>query len=285
MHSTLLRAITRRHFFKQSGFGIGGAGAVGAARRPAARAAGRRPARAAGAALRAEGQEHHLSVHGRRADAARPVRLQAGAAGARRPGDPGGVHSEGRALRVHQGDAAAARITVHVQASTDNPARSSPSCCRISPSIADEIAIVRSVHTTQFNHAPGQIFMNTGSQVFGRPSMGSWLTYGLGSESHDLPGLRRAALGRERARRRKVVLGQRIPADGLPGRRVPIEGRSGAVRLEPRTASTATARRGLDRSGDRPRTSCIGPKSAIPRSTRASRPTRWRTGCRAACRS
>src|SRR5438094_2311318 len=54
--------------------------------------------------------------------------------------------------------------------------------------IADEIAIVRSVHTTQFNHAPGQIFMNTGSQVFGRPSIGSWLTYGLGSDSRDLPG-------------------------------------------------------------------------------------------------
>ena len=54
--------------------------------------------------------------------------------------------------------------------------------------IADDIAIVRSVRTTQFNHAPGQIFMNTGSQVFGRPSMGSWLTYGLGSDSHDLPG-------------------------------------------------------------------------------------------------
>jgi hypothetical protein len=54
--------------------------------------------------------------------------------------------------------------------------------------IADEIAIVRSVHTTQFNHAPGQLFMNTGSQVFGRPSIGSWLTYGLGSDSRDLPG-------------------------------------------------------------------------------------------------
>jgi len=54
--------------------------------------------------------------------------------------------------------------------------------------VADDIAIVRSVHTTQFNHAPAQIFMNTGFQIFGRPSMGSWLTYGLGSESSDLPG-------------------------------------------------------------------------------------------------
>ena len=54
--------------------------------------------------------------------------------------------------------------------------------------IADDLAIVRSVHTTQFNHAPAQIFMNTGHQIVGRPSMGAWLTYGLGSECADLPG-------------------------------------------------------------------------------------------------
>jgi uncharacterized protein (DUF1501 family) len=53
--------------------------------------------------------------------------------------------------------------------------------------IADEIAIVKSMVTDAFNHAPGQILMNTGSQQFGRPSMGSWVTYGLGSESQDLP--------------------------------------------------------------------------------------------------
>lgn len=55
-------------------------------------------------------------------------------------------------------------------------------------SIVDDVAIVRSVHTTQFNHAPAQIFMNTGHQIVGRPSLGSWLTYGLGSENNDLPG-------------------------------------------------------------------------------------------------
>jgi Protein of unknown function (DUF1501) len=53
--------------------------------------------------------------------------------------------------------------------------------------LADEIAIIRSMHTTQFNHAPAQIFMNTGHQVIGRPSFGSWLSYGLGTESADLP--------------------------------------------------------------------------------------------------
>src|SRR5437867_1566125 len=54
--------------------------------------------------------------------------------------------------------------------------------------VADELGIVRSMYTDQFNHAPAQIFMNTGHQIFGRPSMGSWLTYGLGSEGSDLPG-------------------------------------------------------------------------------------------------
>ncbi len=54
--------------------------------------------------------------------------------------------------------------------------------------IADDIAIVRSMGTTQFNHAPAQIYMNCGFQLIGRPSMGSWLTYGLGSECTDLPG-------------------------------------------------------------------------------------------------
>jgi hypothetical protein len=54
--------------------------------------------------------------------------------------------------------------------------------------VADDVAIIRSVHTTQFNHAPAQILMNTGFQIIGRPSMGSWMTYGLGSECKDLPG-------------------------------------------------------------------------------------------------
>ena len=53
--------------------------------------------------------------------------------------------------------------------------------------IVDDIAIVKSMHTDAFNHAPGQILMSTGSQQFGRPSMGAWATYGLGSESQDLP--------------------------------------------------------------------------------------------------
>ncbi len=51
----------------------------------------------------------------------------------------------------------------------------------------DDITIVKSMSTDAFNHAPGQILMNTGAMIFGRPSVGSWVTYGLGSESKDLP--------------------------------------------------------------------------------------------------
>jgi hypothetical protein len=54
--------------------------------------------------------------------------------------------------------------------------------------IVDDLAFIKTMHTDHFNHGPAQIFMNTGNQVIGRPSMGSWLTYGLGSESNNLPG-------------------------------------------------------------------------------------------------
>ncbi|MFT5466605.1 MAG: hypothetical protein ACI8UO_001705 [Verrucomicrobiales bacterium] len=55
-------------------------------------------------------------------------------------------------------------------------------------SCADDILMVRSLHSEQFNHHPGQLMMQCGRGTFGLPSMGSWLTYGLGSESKNLPG-------------------------------------------------------------------------------------------------
>ena len=55
-------------------------------------------------------------------------------------------------------------------------------------SVADDLCIVNSCSTNLFNHAPAKLFMNTGSGQFGRPSIGAWATYGLGSESRDLPG-------------------------------------------------------------------------------------------------
>jgi hypothetical protein len=54
--------------------------------------------------------------------------------------------------------------------------------------IVDDVSFVMSCAAELFNHAPAKLFMNTGSGQFGRPSMGSWVTYGIGSESNDLPG-------------------------------------------------------------------------------------------------
>lgn len=53
--------------------------------------------------------------------------------------------------------------------------------------VADDIAVVRSLHTEEINHAPAQMFLHTGFGQGGRPSFGSWVTYGLGSENEDLP--------------------------------------------------------------------------------------------------
>src|SRR5690348_13289312 len=54
--------------------------------------------------------------------------------------------------------------------------------------IADEVSFLKAVYTDQFNHAPAQLFVHTGSPRLGRPSIGSWVTYGLGSENNNLPG-------------------------------------------------------------------------------------------------
>ncbi|MEL6674147.1 MAG: DUF1501 domain-containing protein [Bacteroidota bacterium] len=54
--------------------------------------------------------------------------------------------------------------------------------------VVDELCFLKAMHTDEFNHAPAQLFMHTGSPRLGRPSMGAWITYGLGSENANLPG-------------------------------------------------------------------------------------------------
>jgi hypothetical protein len=69
--------------------------------------------------------------------------------------------------------------------------RSGQEICSLFPeigSVADDLCIIRSMYTEQINHDPAHTFMNTGSIIAGRPSMGSWLLYGLGSETEELPG-------------------------------------------------------------------------------------------------
>jgi hypothetical protein len=69
--------------------------------------------------------------------------------------------------------------------------RNQTEICTLFPhigSVIDDVCLVRSMTTDAINHDPAHMFMNTGTQIAGRPSMGAWVTYGLGSESEDLPG-------------------------------------------------------------------------------------------------
>ena len=108
---------------------------------------------------------------------------------------------------------------------------------------ADDILMVRSMHTDQFNHHPAQLVLHCGRPFFGLPTIGSWLTYGLGSESQEPAGLRRP-VGRPRHQRRRFALAERVPAVGLRGRAVPQPGGAGAQSGEPAgpAAGAAAAR-------------------------------------------
>ncbi|MBV9500620.1 MAG: DUF1501 domain-containing protein [Acidobacteriaceae bacterium] len=185
----LLRASTRRHFFKQSGFGIGAAALTGllndtlfardatAAANPLAPKAPMFPAKAksiiylfmAGAPSQVDLLDPKPALQ--KYDGQNvPADLMKGERFAFIKGTPKLLGSPYEFKRCGASGAEISELLPHVQ------------------EVADDLAIIRSVHTTQFNHAPAQIYMNSGFQIIGRPSMGSWMTYGLGSECKDLPG-------------------------------------------------------------------------------------------------
>jgi len=82
--------------------------------------------------------------------------------------------------------------------------------------LADDLAIIRSMHTDQINHDPAHTVMNTGTSISGRPSMGAWVTYGLGSESADLPGF--VVMTSEGGRNPQPISSRQWGAGFLPGR-------------------------------------------------------------------
>ena len=95
--------------------------------------------------------------------------------------------------------------------------------------IADDLCVVKSMHTDQFNHAPAQLMLYTGSPRMGRPSVGSWVTYGLGTENQDLPGFRCSSLRRKQPECWQHSLGQWIPAICFSRRSVSQQGRPGTL--------------------------------------------------------
>ena len=74
-----------------------------------------------------------------------------------------------------------ARLAVEVRRSTASAARRSASCCRTSPASSDDITLIRSMHTGVNNHGQSIYALQNGRSLGGRPTLGSWLTYGLGS--------------------------------------------------------------------------------------------------------
>ncbi|MCA9141680.1 MAG: DUF1501 domain-containing protein [Planctomycetales bacterium] len=83
-------------------------------------------------------------------------------------------------------------------------------------SIADDICIIRSLHTDQINHDPAHTVMNTGTPISGRPSMGSWVLYGLGAETENLPGF--VVLTSVGGRNPQPIATRQWSAGFLPGR-------------------------------------------------------------------
>ena len=89
---------------------------------------------------------------------------------------------KGKAVRVHLGRPQAAG---HPHGSSPSTARTASGCQRrpapLAEVVADDLCVIRSMHTDQFNHAPAELLLYTGSPRSGRPSMGTWVTYGLGT--------------------------------------------------------------------------------------------------------
>jgi hypothetical protein len=84
------------------------------------------------------------------------------------------------------------------------------------PTVADHLCVIRSMKTEAINHDPAHTFMNSGSSVSGRPSMGSWITYGLGSETEDLPGF--VVLTSSRGGQMQPIASRQWSAGFLPGK-------------------------------------------------------------------
>ncbi len=108
---------------------------------------------------------------------------------------------------------------------------------------ADQICMIRSMHTDAINHDPAITFQQTGSQIPGRPSIGAWLGYGLGSENEDLPAfvaMSSRGSGKSRPAAVRPTLGQRFFAIAASRCEVSQPGRSGIGHHGSRAVSRAT---------------------------------------------
>ena len=176
-------------------------------------------------------------LHGRRAVASGDVRLQTQAGRDGRPSRCPSRSRKGQQIAQLQGATAELlRPAAQVRAVRPVGPGDLPSSSRTSARSPTRSASSARCTTEAINHDPAHTFMNTGTTITGRPSMGSWLPYGLGSETRRPAGLRRAHLDRARrpdAADRRAAVAQRLSAQPVPGRPASPQGRPGALRRQP----------------------------------------------------
>ncbi len=152
--------------------------------------------------------------------------------------------------------------------------------------IVDDITVIKTMNTDAINHDPAITFIQTGFQQPGRPSMGAWLSYGLGSENQNLPAFV-VLLSQAQALNTDQPLFSRLWGSGfLPSSYQGVRFRAGAAPVlyleDPpgvaQDVAASDARRGCEA-----RCHEVRRPTGIPRSKRASRSTRWRTACRRPC--
>ncbi len=148
-------------------------------------------------------------------------------------------------------------------------------------SVIDEICLIRSMTTEAINHDPAHMFMNTGSQIAGRPSMGAWVTYGLGSEADDLPGFV-VLTSTGKGRSPQPIAARQWSSGFLPSRYqgVPMRSQGEAVHYLESPLGVSREQQGADVAAINALNARYDAWCTIPRSPRASPSTRWRSGCR-----
>ena len=113
-------------------------------------------------------------------------------------------------------------------------------------SVVDEVTFLKAMHTDQFNHAPAQLMMHTGSARLGRPSMGSWVSYGLGTENQNLPGFVVLASGGKAPDAGKSVWGSAFLPSVYQGVQCRTEGDPVLYLTDPEGVSRDLKRRTID---------------------------------------
>ncbi len=218
-HSMFAQSLfDRRGFLSWVAGGLGGAGAgrpASAGSLAASRRHARRSQRSA-APSPAQGPPRHPHLPVRRLQPRRFVRLQAGAGQIPRQA----AGSPRKARTFSSARSACCARTIGSSSSAGKAACGSRSLFPHIAEVADELTVIRSMVAESSNHTPATFQENTGFRINGFPVLGSWLSYGLGSETDDLPALRRAARRARPAGRQHHQLDQRLSAGPASGSRL-----------------------------------------------------------------